>query len=361
MGIASGAREDEAIRVGIEQWLRQRGTEVMELRDRADLGAAAVGPISRPAAGLSTDTVFVSVVDAAGGKHDLVVRLAPVGDGLFPEYDLGRQVQVQNALAGAGIPTASPAVFEADRSWLGDEFMVMPRVPGLVVPSKPSYPRAGWLAERSRSEQAALLDDFLRTLAALHRLDLAVVGSLMGGSTVSLADTCARACDYLDWAGADGAIPGFLTDARDWCTRNLPNPATPVSIVWGDVQLGNCVFTDAGNVGAFLDFELTGTGPAELDLGWFLGLHEMTAAVAGVDLPGFGDRESMVSTYEAALGRRVEALAWYETFALLRSGAIMVRIARLLAQRGIDDSWLRNDNPTEAALIRARARAESEE
>ena len=47
-------------------------------------------------------------------------------------------------------------------------------------------------------------------------------------------------------------------------------------MLWGDVQLANCVFTDDGDVAALLDFELTGTGPAEVDLGWFLALHDMT-------------------------------------------------------------------------------------
>jgi hypothetical protein len=33
-------------------------------------------------------------------------------------------------------------------------------------------------------------------------------------------------------------------------------------------------------------------------------------------------------------------------FAALRSGAIMVRAARLLARLGVDDSWLTKGNPT---------------
>ena len=52
----------------------------------------------------------------------------------------------------------------------------------------------------------------------------------------------------------------------------------------------------------------------------------MTAVRSGVELPGFCDRRSMIATYESALGRSVEAMAWYEMFALLRSGSIMVRM-----------------------------------
>ena len=46
------------------------------------------------------------------------------------------------------------------------------------------------------------------------------------------------------------------------------------------------------------------------------------------------------------LGREVADLRWYEAFAALRSGAILVRAARLLARLGIDDSWLTQENPT---------------
>jgi hypothetical protein len=39
-------------------------------------------------------------------------------------------------------------------------------------------------------------------------------------------------------------------------------------------------------------------------------------------------------------------LRWFEVFAALRSGAIMVSAARLLSSLGIDDSWLTRGNPT---------------
>ena len=349
--VASGTREDNVLRAGIERWLNDHGVIVTSPREIVD-GPFTVGSISRPTTGLSSDTTFVTATAPDDGVHDLVVRLAPAGEGLFPEYDLDAQVRVQNLLDGLGIPTAAPARYEADRSWLGDPFMVMPRVAGRVVNTRPSYTRAGWLAESGPSFQAALLDDVLRTLATLHRHDASVIDA----AVLPIADTFAGACEYLDWAGRGGVVPGFLIEATQWCGQNLPVSVAPASILWGDVQLANCVFTDAGSVAALLDFELAGAGPAEMDLGWFLALHEMTAALAGVELPGFGDRRSIIATYESYLGRSVEALEWYEMFALLRSGSIMVRMARVLARQEIDDAWLYRDNPTEAAVARVRAR-----
>lgn len=345
MAIASGARDDGAIRFGIERWLRAH---------LAGLGDAAVGPLTRPAAGLSSDTCFVSADTASGPPHEFVVRLPPAGDGLFPVYDLDVQVEVQNALAGAGIPTAAPARFESDSSWLGAPFMVMPRIPGRVVTTNPPYPRSGWLADAPAEDQARLLANFFDTLASVHRVDAAAVMPDEG----TLETTFMRWSDYLEWAATGGSIPGYLLDARDWCAVHLPAPSASRSVLWGDVQLANCVFSDTGSVAALLDFELTGVGPPEMDLGWFFALHDMTVGADRRALPGFGDRASMVATYEAALGRPVEPLQWYEMFALMRSGGIMVRIARLLAAKGVDDSWLARGNPTEAALIRVRSSLE---
>lgn len=355
MAIASGVRDDELIRSGIERWLRNQAGSLGSggLRD------AVVGPLTRPSAGLSSDTCFVSAAAKDGPTSEFVVRLPPAGDGLFPTYDLQQQVDSQNALARAGIPVPAPAVFEPDGSWLGAPFMVMPRVAGRVVTTNPSYVRSGWLADSSPGDQQRVMAEFLTTLASVHRLDATAVDrGVVAAPDATLAASFDAASSYLDWAGAGTPIPGYLLDARAWCGSHLPEPVGTASVLWGDVQLANCVFTDSGSVAALLDFELTGAGPAEMDLGWFFALHDMTAVTAGGDLAGFGDRASMVKTYEAALGRTVVSLEWYEMFGLMRSGSIMVRIARLLAAKGVDDSWLARGNPTEAALVRVRARSE---
>jgi aminoglycoside phosphotransferase (APT) family kinase protein len=337
MTIASGARDDETLRAGIERWVRAQ-------RSYGD--GAIVAPISRPAAGLSSDTCFVDVTNAAGDTTRLVVRLAPPGDGLFPSYDLEAQVRRQEALRGVGIPTA-PARYEADPSWLGTPFMVMPRVEGAVLRSNPSFLRAGWLVDGGPARQRAVITSFLGTLGRLNRL----APSSIDAPVTPLVDTVQRWSDYLDWAAAGAPAPDHLDAARRWCVEHLPDDAEP-SVLWGDVQLTNCVFADDGAVAALLDFELTGTGPAETDVGWFLALHDMTVATSGPDLPGLGHRDDMLAVYEAALGRAVAPLRWYEVFALVRSGSIMVRIARLLARRGVDDSWLTRGNPTTAAIRR---------
>ncbi|HTT87131.1 MAG TPA: phosphotransferase, partial [Acidimicrobiales bacterium] len=130
------------------------------------------------------------------------------------------------------------------------------------------------------------------------------------------------------------------------CRARRPDPEPPPSLLWGDVQLGNVLVDDTMDITAVLDFEMATIGPAEVDLAWFLVLHDMAVDRCGRDLPGFASRAATISAYQARLGRSLADLRWYEAFAALRSGAILVRAARLLARMGIDDSWLTQHNPT---------------
>lgn len=336
MAIASGARDDALIRSGSQRWLRGHDTALAE---------CTVAPVRRPAAGLSSDTCFVSAETPAGVQCEFVVRLAPVGDGLFPEYDLLGQVEVQNFLAGVGVPTAAPAQFEADPKWLGSPFMIMPRVAGHVLAR--SYLRKGWIVDASPGFRRDLVLGFVRRLASLHRLP---VDGEIDDDPIATAFTTGSA--FLDWASEGGAPLPFMHAARGWCADHQPRLDGPPSILWGDVQLTNAVFASDGSVAALLDWEMTGIGPPEMDLGWFLALHEMTVEQHGSTLPGIPTRRDIIETYEAGLGRAVGNLQWFEAFALMRSGSIMIRMARILSPQGIDDGWLTTHNPTQRALER---------
>ena len=59
-------RDLDEVRAGIERWLGR-----------------AVGELVRPEPGFSCETVIVD--------RELVVRLPPVGDGIFPAYDMAQQ------------------------------------------------------------------------------------------------------------------------------------------------------------------------------------------------------------------------------------------------------------------------------
>jgi aminoglycoside phosphotransferase (APT) family kinase protein len=351
MGI-SAARDLEAVRHGFTRWLGAR---------RPDASAPRVAPISQPATGLSSETLLLEVDwpdgEPAGDEtahESLVARLPPDGDGLFPVYDLAAQGLVQNLVADAGLPAVVPVAVELDDAWVGAPFLLMPRVGGRVVRADKPFLRSGWLAESAADDQARLHAGFLDLLSGIHHIDVTdgrcdfLPGAAQRTTNTTLAGEIERWAAYLTWA-AEGDIPAVFADALAWCRRRLPQPEPPACLLWGDVQLGNVLVADDMTIAAVLDFEMASIGPAELDLAWFLVLHRMTIERCGGDLPGFPDRAATVA-YESRLGRPVADLRWFEVFAALRSGAIMVRAARLLARLGVDDSWLTQGNPTVTLL-----------
>ena len=341
MGVAGDRRDLEAVRLGLGRWLEARRP-----------GPVEVGPLSRPSEGLSSETLLFEV-NSAAGTEALVARLPPAGGGIFPAYDLALQARLQAALPALGIPTAAPLGYEEDPSWLGAPFLVMPRVPGRLLPDNPHFSRRGWLKEAGPEAQREAFLGFVDVLAAIHRLDWEAQGLRFaarpgGPGTGPELDWWDR---YLEWAGPPEALVG----ASRWCREHRPVPEPPSSLLWGDVRLGNVIFGDDLRPAAVLDWEMASVGPAEIDLGWFFAMREMATGPGGVELPGFPGREESLERYQERVGRPVGDLTWYEAFALLRSAAILVRMQRLLVEQGQADHWLVGFDPVPPRLLELTA------
>ena len=292
--------------------------------------------VRRPESGLSSETLLVDVVTGRGVAA-YVLRLPPAAP-IFADYDLRRQVRVQAALARAGIPVAEVLEFEDDPGYLGSDFLLMERVPGTTLPNQPSYVAQGWLAAAPARLQASVAEAAVELLARIHRLPVAELdlGPLSGGGP-DLAGALDYWAHHLDWTAAGGGTEIYRA-ALDWCRSNLPS-SPPASLLWGDPQLGNLVLDADGRPRAVLDWEMASLGPGECDLAWFLVLHELAEETAGTTLPGWPSRAALVARYEAALGRPVQDLHWYEVFAHLRSGAVVLRIAAVLESAGVPADW----------------------
>ncbi len=323
---------------------------------RPDWAGLRLSPLSRPATGLSSETLFAEAAWSTGSgpaTAELVMRLPPAGEGLFPTYDLRAQAEVQDRLASTSVPVARPIAFEPDPAWVGAPFILMPRVAGRVLATQPPFLKAGWLREAGEEDQAALHRSFTDVLGDIHRLDWQALelGFLSRPGGTDIEAEIDWWADYLDWASDGHPLP-VLADALAWCRETRPEQLPGSCLLWGDVQFANAVFGEDLRPAAVLDWEMASIGPAELDLGWFLALHRMTVDTCGSDLPGFPGRSATVAAWERRVGRPAVELEWFETFAVLRSGAILVRVARLLAADGVDDSWLTRGAP-QLELLRA--------
>jgi aminoglycoside phosphotransferase (APT) family kinase protein len=140
--------------------------------------------------------------------------------------------------------------------------------------------------------------------------------------------------EYLRWSSDGAPLPG-LVDALEWCRRHVPDRTDPPMVLrWGDVRLGNIVFGDDLAPRAVLDWDMAAIGAPEHDLAWFTGLDLVLATLTGRRVEGFPDRNGVVARYEELSSRPLEHFAWYETFALLRSTAILARIGVLMRAAG---------------------------
>lgn len=313
-------RDLDELRAGLERWLGR-----------------PVGEITRPAPGFSCETLVV--------EGELVVRLPPVAEGIFPAYDLEQQVAVQAAAGAGGVPVAGPARFEPDPGFLGAPFASMPFVAG-AIPSDftPADPWLGGLP--SDAARRDVWERFVDVLVAIHRSPAEGLGLRAG-----LAAEVAEWERYVRWS-TDGSPPAALVEVLAWCRAEQPADEPPGGLLWGDVRLGNVIFGEATGVpAAVLDWDMASVGPFELDLAWFLALEQVQVDLTSMSVPGFGDRAEAVARCEAGLGRALQDLQWYEVFSLARASAISTRIAVLHERAGQRSMFKVGEDPTLAAAL----------
>jgi aminoglycoside phosphotransferase (APT) family kinase protein len=302
---------------------------------------APVNEISRPEPGWSCETLLID--------RATVLRLPPVGEGIFPVYDLAQQAAVQQALAAAGVPVAAPCRYEPDTSHLGVPFIAMPFVDG-AIPNDftPADPWINALADDDARH--AVWRSFVETVVRIHGVGVDGLHLRAG-----LDDELEFWAGYLDWA-CDGGAPAALRDVVNWCREHRPEVDAPTGLLWGDVRLGNVVFDDANRCPrAVLDFDMVGAGPIEVDIAWHLAVEGMQLDLSGMAVPGFGDRAETIALVEALLGRPLVALGWYEVFALARASAVWTRIATLFARHGERPMFAVGEDPALRAAVRAIA------
>lgn len=240
-----------------------------------------------------------------------VVRFAPDGLAAFPDYDLEQQAVVQELVARDGIPAPAPARVVPQPT--GRRGLVMPFVAGHIPSAVPSTDP--WITAMSAPQQATLYTNFLDVLARIHHVDARGV--------LAPRDELERCRRYLDWSEA---APPALYAALAWCRETRPPDEADPGLLWGDVRLGNAVFDDEHRVVGVLDWEMATVGPAEHDVAWFLALESLQAEFLPTPVAGFPSRDATIAHYESRLGRSLRDLEWYETFALVRSTAILARL-----------------------------------
>jgi len=293
--------------------------------------------------GFSNQTLFFHLERPHGDAVPLVLRMPPAGEGLFPHYDFEMQYRAQTMLAASGVRAVAPIYYEPSREWLGAPFMVLPWIEG-HSPNDVTYMLKGWLHDASREVQRTCLESFADCLVSLHTTDTRPFGELLrrpGGSGFTVELEWWH--QYLLWAG-DGNPPSQMVDAYAWARETCPGNPYPDSVLWNDARLSNAVFADDGTVLGALDWEQASIGPAELDIAYWLATRRQTCEALGIqsdpELPGFSSRSELVERLERGLRRPLHALAWHETFAMVRMGTCTAGTQRVLRLSGHEDHFI---------------------
>jgi len=341
-------RDAEAVLAGFSEWLC----------DQHGPGTAEVVGHERPTVGFSSETFLVDVVrvDVDGSRDErLVLKLPPAGAGCFPSYDFALQARAQETVAQSGVPAPVPVQVEQDARWVGTPFLVMPAIAGHIVAELPI--RDHWLTKSAPELATRAHDRYIDVIADINGVDWRA-GGLAG--VLPMRDNSAEIAawrEYVKWYADGEVIVPALVDALDWCEAHRPVSEPEPSLRWGDVRLGNVIFDEERIPIAVLDWEMAAIGAAEHDLAWDLTLQATQDELFGRTVPGFLTRQAVIARYEDRLGRPVRDLGWYEILALVRSTAIMTRIAHLHGLAGQPGPFPIADNPILGILRRRIAAA----
>jgi len=286
-----------------------------------------------PDSGMANDTIMF-VLDG----EPLVARLAPHPDApyaTFPTFDLELQQRVIELVrARTDVPVPEIVHLELSEKYGGVPFLVVRAVEGNVAGDNPPYllDPSGWFLQGTPEQWATLERTTIEVLVALHRItdDGAATAFLhhdQPGDT-ALARQLAHQRAYYEWARDGRSVP-VLERALEVLEATLPANESAV-LNWGDSRPGNIIYQDFEPV-LVLDWEMASVGPAEVDLAWVTFFQRFWAGMAEqYGLPPVAAMfhpDETVATYQRLSGQTLDRLAWYEAFAGLRFGIILLRMS----------------------------------
>jgi aminoglycoside phosphotransferase (APT) family kinase protein len=224
----------------------------------------------------------------------------------------GEEFELMRSLGAAGFPVATVRWFEPTGEVLGQPFFVMDFVEGVEQTDE-------------RAMDDATAEQFVRTLARLHALDVAAAGV----PPVRRPDSPSEAthAQIERWAGLyRSAVPEpipLLEEAAAWLHRLAP-PLERLSIVHGDAGPGNVVQA-GGQVLAVTDWEFAHLGDPAEDWSFCLSMRGSRTMA----------REAWLDLFERVAGVRLPEDRWtyWEAFNLFK-GACANRSCLELFERG---------------------------
>jgi aminoglycoside phosphotransferase (APT) family kinase protein len=259
-------------------------------------------------------------------------------------------------LGAQGISVPNIVGVERDGAVLGSPFYVMRRVRGRTPSDVPSWHKRGWTVDLSAADRGMLCDNGLRALVDVHRVDEPKTLRFLRGHADPTRTALQRYLDKLsawyEWCRADLVVGAdVLARALRVLLESAPDTDAETA-VWGDARVGNMCFGDDLSVVALFDWETAGTGPPDIDLGWWLMFERFLCEALGFTrLPGVPDDDEIVRRYLQFGGTLTGDIAYYQLLAAFVLSLINNRLARLLVRDGLDAETARSYPQTSITLI----------
>ncbi|MEU1957244.1 phosphotransferase family protein [Nocardia rhamnosiphila] len=262
----------------------------------------------------------------------LCLRLDPGTSLLRAETDLAQQFDVLKCLAGTSLPTPTPLVLEKDDSFLGGQFLIMDKLPG-VCPSPWSPDGAAFYHDAAGRGKLPL--SFTDTLVALHTLDWEAAG--LAFLKAPNAEDAFALTEVRKWQElinqTDFAGHPVLTDLLCWLTENAPSP-TRLSLVHGAYRTGNLLIDD-DQISGVLDWELQVIGDPLYDVAYVLSALNR----AGTLLSDVVEQDQFLARYQAGtqIDVDLQICTYYQALYTLRTAAFWISAHDLYRSRRSDD------------------------
>lgn len=322
-------RDEDAFDVErVAAWLRENASDAV---DRAELTGL---PEVRQFVGGASNLTYLLRFHSG---RDLILRRPPFGTKAKGAHDMGREHDLQAALAGA-FPLVPAMVAPCDdESVIGSPFYVMERIEGTIL-RRDIPPELGLDVDGVR----ALCENAIDTLVRLHDVDVDVDVDV----TASGLGVLDRGDGYVrrqveGWSGRyrrarTPDVPD-LEATMGWLDAHQPGDR-PHVVIHNDFRFDNLVLDPAGptRIVGVLDWELATVGDPLMDLGsalayWVQADDDpafLAVRLQPTHTPGMLTRAEVVQRYCAARSLDVTPQEWlfYDVFGLFRLAGIAQQI-----------------------------------
>ena len=194
------------------------------------------------------------------GSRDYVLRKKPPGKLLPSAHQVDREYRIMTALQKSDVPVPETYNLCQDESVIGTAFFLMQKVEGRVL-------RDPLLRELEHADRGAYYDHFIRSLAALHTIDIEARGLGDFGRPGSYFERQIGRWSKQYTASQTEDI-GEMAALMNWLPKHIPEDDS-VSVVHGDYRPENSIcHASEPEILAIVDWELSTLGHPLGDLGY---------------------------------------------------------------------------------------------